>query len=185
MALRRGFKNEAELTALELRAELRLDKTDPLDPWRLARHLEVPIQKLSELEHEVPRAAKYFRTEGESQFSAVTVFQGTARVIIHNDAHSPARQASDIAHELSHALLRHQPSQALDEMGCRLWDQTVEDEANWHSGVLLVPAPAAWMIAVHGTSLQRAALRYGVSEQMMRYRINVTGAGKSNLRGRT
>lgn len=184
MALRRGFKNEAELTALELRAEIGLHKTDPLDPWRLASHLEVPIQRLSEFEHEAPSAARYFRAEGESQFSAVTVFQGTARVIIHNDSHSRARQASDITHELSHALLGHQPSQALDERGCRLWDQTVEDEANWHSGALLIPAPAAWMVAAHGTSLQRAALRYGVSEQMMRYRINVTGAGKANLRKR-
>jgi Zn-dependent peptidase ImmA (M78 family) len=182
MGLRWGFKKEAESTAIEIRDELGLRKTDPLDPWRLAKHLEIPIRTLSEFDITAPFAARFFAEEGESQFSAVTVFRDTARVIVHHDAHSRARQASDIAHELSHALLGHPPTQALDDRGCRLWDQTVEDEANWHSGVLLVPAPAAWLVAAHGYTLKWAADHYGVSEQMMRFRLNMTGANKANKR---
>jgi len=180
MGLRRGFKTEAESFAIELRDELGLRKTDPLDPWRLAQHLEIPIRTLSESGITAPFAAKYFAEEGDSQFSAVTVFRGTARIIVHNDAHSRARQASDIAHELSHALLGHPPAQALDERGCRLWDQTIEEEANWQAGTLLVPAPAAWLVAARKYTIEQAAHYYGVSEQMMRYRVNVTGAGKAN-----
>lgn len=180
MVLRRGFKAEAESTAIELRGELGLRKADPLDPWGLAQHLEIPILTLSESGTGAPFAAKFFTEEGDSQFSAVTVFRGTARVIVHNDAHSRARQTSNIAHELSHALLGHQPTRALDERGCRLWDQTIEEEANWQAGVLLVPSPAAWLVASRKYTLEQAAHIYGVSEQMMRFRMNMTGAAKSH-----
>lgn len=182
MSLRRGFKSEAELTALEVRAELNLLTTEPLDPRRLARHLDVLVIGLSELSSDAPLAAHYFSSDGRSQFSAATVFEGTARVIVLNDTHSRARQASSIAHELSHAILRHMPTAALDERGCRLWDQTNEEEADWLAGALLVPAPAAWKIAKNRLSLDRAAEDFGVSEQMMRFRMNVTGAAKAQLR---
>lgn len=179
MGLRRGFKAEAESTAIELRGELGLRKADPLDPWRLAQHLEIPVQSLSESGATAPFAAKFFAEEGESQFSAVTVFRGTARVIVHNDAHSRARQASNIAHELSHAILGHSPTQALDERGCRLWDPTIEEEASWQAGALLVPSPAAWLVVLRNYTLEEAADYYGVSEQMVRFRVNVTGAKRA------
>ena len=60
--------------------------------------------------------------------------------------------------------------------GCRLWDQTVEDEATWLAGSLLLPVDAALAIARGGMSPSEAVAHSQVSEKMVRHRLNVTGA---------
>jgi len=123
-----------------------------------------------------PEAVRHFCVVDPTRFSAVTVFMGLFRHIVHNDAHAAGRQASDIAHELAHGLLLHPPAPALDAGGCRNWDAELEEEANWLGGALLVPEEAAVLLARRGIPLDVAAEAYGVSEQMMDWRLNVTGA---------
>jgi Zn-dependent peptidase ImmA (M78 family) len=178
MELRRGFKTEAHDIAREIRSELKLAPTDPLDPWLLANHLEIPIYTLSFMKDDAPFAAHQFSNVDPAAFSAVTVFCGCMRRIVHNDSHLIGRQSSNLAHELAHALLHHLPTPALNDLGSRNWDQTVENEANWLGGALLVSEEAALMIARNKFSLSQAALRYKVSEDMIRFRLNVTGAQK-------
>ena len=176
MALRRGFKTEANAIAQDIRRELRLGPTAALDPWRLAEHLEIPVVPLSALRDESPAVVRHFCRVDPSAFSAVTVFDGSARVIIHNDSHSRGRQSSNVAHELSHGLLLHPPKPALDGSGCRDWDKEAEAEANWLAGALLIPDEAAMLVARRGLTTVEAAQIYGVSEQMARFRLNVTAA---------
>jgi Zn-dependent peptidase ImmA (M78 family) len=176
--LRHGFKAEANDIAREVRAELGLAPIDPLDPWRLAHHLDIPVKPLSSMREHAPSAAYRFSRVDTTAFSAVTVFRGRERHIIHNDFHSQGRQASNLAHELAHALLHHPPTPALNEVGSRNWDQTMEDEASWLGGALLVSEEAALMIARKKWPLFQAALHFRVSEDMIRFRLNVTGAQK-------
>ena len=185
MAYRRGFKSEANATAAEIRAELGLKALDRLDPMVLAAHLEVPIIPLSGFGDDAPGALRHFTEVETGAFSAVTVFRGTRRTIVHNDAHVPGRQASNVVHELGHAVLLHDPTPALDDRGCRLWDQKVEDEAQWLAGALLLTEDAALWIARNGTSLAVAASHFGISEQMVTYRLNVTGARKRVARAKS
>jgi hypothetical protein len=123
-----------------VRRELRLALHDPLDPWRLAKHLEIPVHKLSDLRTEV---AHHFLHIERSAFSAVTVFRSNRRVIVHNDGHNAGRQASDISHELGHGLLLHRPAPALSVVGCRDWDPVLEEEADWLGAALLISDEAA------------------------------------------
>ena len=176
--MRRGFKTEAKWIAKQVRDDLGLSSTDPLDPWKLAELLEIPVIRLSEFQEFAERASRYFSEAGQSVFSAVTVFDENRRLIVHNDSHSPGRQASNVCHELAHGLLLHAPTPALDDKGCRYWSKEIEEEANWLSGVLLVPDEAAIAVVRRGIDLVRAAPYYGVSVQMMTYRINVSGARK-------
>lgn len=176
MALRRGFKTEANSIAREIRRELKLHPVAPLDAWALAEHLDIPVLTLSSMSDAAPFAAAHFSNAGSSEFSAVTVFRGTRRVIIHNDSHSKGRQSSNLAHELSHGLLLHPPTPAMNDCGCRDWNQDLEDEAEWLSGALLISEEAALHIARHGLSCEEAAAVYGVSERMVQWRLNVTGA---------
>ncbi len=176
--MRRGFQTEAKWIAKQVRDDLGLSLTDPLDPWRLAELLDIPLLRLSEFQESAEGAYRYFREQGRSVFSAVTVFYGTRRLIVHNDSHSPGRQASNVWHELAHGLLLHTPTPVLDDKGCRYWSKKIEEEADWLSGVLLVPDEAAIAVVKSGMDLDQAALYYGVSDQMMTFRINVSGARK-------
>lgn len=185
MSYRRGFKSEAHSIATEIRAELDLRPLDRLDPWRLAEHLEIPIHSLSEFRVRRPGAVSYLLSIEPESFSAMTVFKGRQRLIVHNDAHNRSRQANDIVHELAHAILMHPPTPAINDRGCRNWNQDIEDEAQFLSGALLVTPEAAIRTIQNGLSLPMAAERYGVSPSLMQYRINVTGARKrvERLRG--
>lgn len=121
---RRGFRAEAERLALDVRTGLGLGAYAALDPLALARDLEVPVLALSALTVPPPgkdliaglgQAVGLLLGTEAAAFSAMTVFLGSRRVIVHNDAHNPGRQASDIGHELAHGLLLHSPTPALDD----------------------------------------------------------------------
>lgn len=175
---RRGFKKEVNEIAREIRRELGLHPADPLDPWKLADYLAIPVLTLKQFAKEAPKAFELFRGLEEDAFSAVTVFHGSARVIVHNNFHARVRQASDLAHEISHALLLHPPMQAFDALGCRNWNDEFESEANWLAGALLISEEAALRIVRDDLDPQYASAKYGVSQKMLQFRLNVTGAHK-------
>lgn len=184
MAYRHGFKSEANSIAREIRDELGLAMLDTLDPLVLAEHLEIPVTPLSDLRDDALGPVRHLMGDGKTDFSAVTVFAGRKRSIVHNDAHSPGRQASNVAHELSHGLLLHDPTPALDDRGCRHWNQNIEDEAQFLGGALLITEDAALWIVRNGLSKAEAAEHFRVSEQMVTYRLNLTGAYKRVTRTR-
>ncbi len=95
---RRGFRAEAERLALDVRTGLGLGAYAALDPLTLARDLEVPVLALSALTVPPPgkdliaglgQAVGLLLGTEAAAFSAMTVFLGSRRVIIHNDAHNP------------------------------------------------------------------------------------------------
>jgi Zn-dependent peptidase ImmA (M78 family) len=175
MAFQRGFKTFATGLATEVRSELGLRPLDKLDPRALAELLAIPIIDLSTLVADAPAVRHLLSVETEV-FSAVTVFDGPRRAIVHNDGHAPTRQHSNISHELSHGLLHHPATPALDDKGCRIWNQGIEDEATWLAGCLLMTERAALMVARGYWTIPEAAERLGVSEAMVRFRLNTTGA---------
>ena len=174
--LRRGFKKEAHALAREVRADLGLIPVDPLDPFALAAFLEIPVYPISDLGDGAAAAVRHLSERDPSAFSAVTIFEGMRKTIWHNDGHAPVRQRSNLAHEIAHALLFHTPGSDPDPVRARPWDRTAEDEAQWLGGALLVSDEAALALARAGTDLVSGAARYGVSTEMLTYRLNVAGA---------
>lgn len=181
--MRRGFKTEAKALSEQVRAELGIDLLDPLDPRVLAEHLAIPIWSVSDFADDHPGVA-HLLDGGRELFSAVTVFAGKRRTIVHNDAHLEGRQHSNLAHELAHGLLAHPPTPALDNKGCRGWNQDFEDEASWLGAALLVTEAAALTIARGRWTKEAAAAHFGVSTQMVQFRLNATGAAKRVQRQR-
>lgn len=180
MTFRRGFKKETNEYAKEFRAELRRKPFESLCPWDLAEHLSIPVIKLSQL-NDVDDAVEHLTIVDQKVFSAVTVFKGRKRLIVHNDSHHPRRQAANISHELSHAVLGHSPTPPFTDSGERFLDtkiQEVENEANWMGPALLISEEAALYIVRQEIPLQEAVTLYGVSQQLIQMRINVTGAKK-------
>lgn len=174
MSLRRGFKSEAETIADETREELGLLAGDVFDPHALAHLLAIPIVPLSTLSQE---AAEYFAVgDRAGRFSAVTIVDGTERLIVHNDGHVLVRQRSNLSHELAHVLLEHEAVPPLSDDGFRHLNSSVEDEATFLGAALLVPKQACIRLAMNSVPLEAAARRYDVSEQLMRMRLNLSGA---------
>jgi Zn-dependent peptidase ImmA (M78 family) len=183
MGSARGFKAEAERMAEQVRTELGLTNFQPINAHKLAEHLEISVWKLSNLHRRVDplkhdgleQAIGSLLTPRASALSAMTVFRGSTRVIVHNDAAEPGRQLSDLTHELAHGLLLHDPAPAIDERGCRNWKSDIEKEAEFLGGALIITGKGARWIAKSGLSEADAAQKFGCSKEMVRWRINASG----------
>ncbi len=175
MALRRGFKSEANWYAREMRRELGIIPHGKLCPWRLASHLDCELVKLTELYPSEPSAVAHFMNGASNDFSAAALEDG---IILHNDVHLPKRQASDLAHELAHKLLIHPLSPLADANGRRIYEPVHEEEANWLGPALLVSDEAALHIVKEKMSISQASDFYGATEDVVRMRLNVSGAFK-------
>lgn len=179
MKFRRGFKTDANWYAREMRTELGIAAYAPLCPWKLAAHLEYAVVQLSEYENDEPQSVAYLMSAlGQSEFSAITLYHRQHRIIIHNDAHNRGRQAANIAHELAHGLLMHTPASLVGEDGARTFNREQEDEAHWLGPALLISEEAAVHITRIGLSTSAACREYGVSEDLLQMRLQVTGALK-------
>jgi len=176
----RGFKAWCENVALRLRRELGLGPTAPLDPRRVASHLAIEVHT----PYDIPEFDRICLTrlvkEDPDSWSAVTLSTREKGIVILNPAHSRARQASDLMHELAHILLSHDPARIdVAEDGSLVlftYDKEQEEEANWLAGCLLLPRDALLSMRQRtGADLRLGAREYGVSEAMLQYRLNVTG----------
>jgi Zn-dependent peptidase ImmA (M78 family) len=178
-ALRRGFKSEAERISATTRAELGLTLVERLDCSILADHLGIPVISLPELERHGACAKNIRRlVSADSGFSAMTICVGSRRLIVYNAAHSRRRRANSLAHELSHVILEHPPMPAIAHGGCRKWDDSLETEADWLAGALLVPRDGALHWMRNGGGFDDGAEHYGVSTELFRWRVNQTGVSR-------
>ena len=170
MPFRRGFKAEANRIALRVREQLSLDAKAPIDPFAVCELYEIPVFKLSEVSPDSP-----FLRQAQSEFSAVTVPSGFHTAIVHNDSHHPYRQRSNVCHELAHCFLGHECAPPLTDEGTRSRDSGIEAEANFLAGALLIPNEAAIHILLNGNRFEAERI-YGVSNDMLTYRLRVSGA---------
>ncbi|MFG2305268.1 ImmA/IrrE family metallo-endopeptidase [Actinacidiphila glaucinigra] len=178
MTLPRGFKANAEREAVRLRKELGLTEGDPLSVRNLADHLGVKIvsaESLIDLERleELERLQAY-------AFSAATFEIAGRHYVVTNPLRPDGRQASDIAHELSHLLLKHDLSEVRELSGTpfRTCQPEEEEQATAFGGTLMLPRPLLLSAARRGMGPTEIAAACGVSEEMARYRYNTTGVAK-------
>ena len=176
MALRRGFKSEAERIARGARSEMGLNAAKSVAPEDLASLLGIEVRAGDEL---VPRERfrELERIQPDS-FSACTLRPSPERVVVvYNPLSARSRRSSDLAHELAHILLDHELSR-LERLGDVTFfscDAIQEEEAGWLSGCLLLPRALLLAEVRRGTSAKEIAKKCGISEQMAQYRLNVTG----------
>jgi len=181
--MERGFKTYANNLVLQVRGELRLSPTQPLDPWVLAEYLGIPTEPLSSFIEDAPLAARVFRTSAKSSFSAVTVHDGTAGTLPTTTiTHTAGRRAALLMN--LPRLLMHEPAPALDVRGLVVHRSEIEDQATFMGAALLVPEEAALSIVARAVAFTEAASYYGVSLELLRWRINSTGASLRVARSR-
>ncbi|MYB77397.1 MAG: ImmA/IrrE family metallo-endopeptidase [Chloroflexi bacterium] len=174
----RGFKARANDIALGLRKQAGLAQTAPLDPRDVFQRLSIQIVPLSQFLRACPTGTQALLSNS-GRFSAMLLPVGQGkRIVIHNDSHSSRRQVSNLAHELAHVLLVHAAEVVCTGDLSRRADSLVEAEAAYLGGCILVPNEAAYRIAFSGLDSHTAAKSYGVSEEMITYRLRMSGALK-------
>ena len=176
MALRRGFKSEAERIARRVRTELGMSATQSVAPEVLAKLLGIEVRAGDEL---IPRQ-RFVELEKIQPdcFSACTLRPSVDRVVVvYNPLSRESRRRSDLAHELAHTLLDHELSriEKLGDFTFLSCDATQEEEAAWLSGCLLLPRALLLMEVRRESGAKDIAKKHGVTERMAQYRLNVTG----------
>ena len=82
-------------------------------------------------------------------------------------------------HELAHLLLGHEPSTVFfpgqENLALRGFNKSAEDEANWLAGALLLPRDALVELRAKRRPKEVACDEFGVSRQMLDFRMRVTG----------
>lgn len=175
--MKRGFKAEVERLASRLRGEMGAAPTLRLDVDELARHLGISVRSADEF---VPVAElKRLDTLQPGCFSAATFYLPDGRVVaVTNPLNkSSARRDSDLAHELAHFILKHEPSQ-VDRLGDLTFfdcNPEQEEEANWLAGCLLLPRPLLLRAAREELTPTEVAEINSVSVEMARFRLNTSG----------
>ena len=186
IAFRRGFKSWCEATSLQFRVALGLRPTDPLPAARLAAHIGARVVTPREVPGLGNAANRQLVERDPSSWSAVTVTARSRHVIVVNPAHSPGRMSNDLMHECAHIILNHVPAKAILSADRLLmmsaYDRLQEAEADWLAAVLLLPRPA--LLSVAAAPSAAAARSYGVSEDLLQMRLNVTGVRNQAARRR-
>jgi len=186
--LERGFKAWAERTARSLRGELELREDEALDLAALAQVLGVRLITPLEVSGISKQTLGALLDEDPSGWSAVSVTSSERALVIFNPRHSKARQASDIAHELAHFVLNHEPSKLVvspdGQIVMRSYNSKQEEEANWLAWSLLLPREALLEARRRKMSTAEIARMYQVSEALVTFRMGVTGIRILEARGR-
>jgi len=177
MKFRRGYKKWADNEALRWRKELGLKKSDPLPARVLLDHLKIPYYPLDKLEGD-PVLIDSLRKTLIGHWSAVAIKGKGQWFIVHHDQHSPARQESDIMHEISHILCEHSSTSIDDLNGIPLlkYNHEQEEEAKWLGGCLQLPVEALTYCLFNDITPQMISEKYTASSEMVKYRLNVSGA---------
>ncbi len=186
--MERGFKSRCEEMSRSLRTELGLKPIDPLHPDGLASYLGVGVWQVTDLGLEDDCVDQLINVDGDA-WSAITVAASNLEVIIVNPKHSGGRYSSDVMHELAHLLLAHEPDTmffpADGDMALRGYRESAESEANWLAAALLLPREALVAARRRRISNQEICSRYGVSQQMLKFRTNVTGVDRQFKHAKT
>jgi hypothetical protein len=184
MVLRRGFATQTVMLAHEVRQELGLGEYDPFDPYALATEYGIPVISFAELD--CLAAVRHFTSCQRGKLSGLVIPIGTGRAIVENPTHDECRCRSTIGHEMGHVLLEHSfDVHLMDGDACRSGSPGQEEEATWLAGELLLPRDAARRVVFQDWPLEQVMHFYGISEQMAKWRLGISGGYQIRQRART
>ena len=179
MPFRRGFKSQCERRSVEFRKQFGLSKDAALSADTLAEELAVTVWSVDDVSGVSAAANCVLVDANDRSWSALTMRFGPHHLIVYKPVPSYRRRNSVIMHELSHIILGHELASAciLDD-GSLVpgnFNQDQEDEADWLAGTLLLPRPALISIRRRGISDSAACEEHIVSQDMLKWRLRMTG----------
>ena len=177
--MRRGFKAWCENAAVDYRRALQLRPKDPLNPEELAAHLDVMVWRPEDVPELSTDSLRQLTIHDRDSWSAMTLRVDDTNLIILNSAHALTRQRSSLSHEIAHLILDHEPGRIdVSPEGHLLlnsFEREQEEEADWLSATLLVPRAGLQVAYRANQDAQTLADHFGVSLDMLNWRLRMTG----------
>ncbi len=185
MSFARGFKASAERLADELRSQAGVPADGAADLEAIAGVLGARIVAADTL---VARGRLVeLKAIQPDAFSACTFsLPECGAVVVYNPLNAPERRNSDLAHELAHLALGH-ALRRIERLGAFSFltcDADQEAEAQWLAAAMLLPRPLMLHYWRAGVGPEEIAARFGVSLQIVAFRINATGVALQHGRER-
>jgi Zn-dependent peptidase ImmA (M78 family) len=152
---------------------------DPLPAVDLAEHYNVTIWSPQDVSGVPDADIQHLLSSGSQEWSGFTLRIDSSHLIVANSAQSPRRQNSVVMHEMAHIMLGHELVTGTITGGGffvpSTFSQDQEDEAAWLGGTLLLPRPALLWMRRRRLSDEDAATHFGVSPDLLKWRIRMTG----------
>ena len=173
-----------EQQALRIRALAGLPVDQPLNPYRLAQLAKLHVATLDDIRNLSEESRQQLLIHDPDSWSGGTIGplpNGWGLVIL-NPRHSHRRNVATLMEEICHVFLDHTPSRVNVPVGngqgkIAFRDFNEEDEkvAFAVGAATIVPYQALRQAIQQGLTAEQIAGRYGVSTDLVEYRIKVTG----------
>ncbi|MEH2354182.1 ImmA/IrrE family metallo-endopeptidase [Nostoc sp.] len=166
------FRQRCEGIATEQRSLLSLRAFEALPVDLLATHLSATIlipQQISTLDPSVLAVLL------DSDRWSAGIINHSPLWIVNNPRHTPARRESNLMHEFGHLLLGHKIVRFDSNTGLPLRRQSDENEATYLGGCLQIPRRGLLWAVQRQMTQTEIAVHFNASEEMVRFRSNVTG----------
>ncbi|MBD2703413.1 ImmA/IrrE family metallo-endopeptidase [Spirosoma sp. BT702] len=174
--LPRGFTTKAEKIAEAFRIDLKIHPCGHLCAFKLASHLGVSVCEATDYGIDTRLVERLI---GWSGLYLVNDFG--EKIVIHNTSHPLGRQHSTIMHELAHLVCEHPlPTEViLPELPfLRRYDPQHEQEAEYLGSTLQMTRKGLVWAMRRKMSITQIADYYKASEDMVDYRLHISGVSK-------
>ena len=174
---------EWEPIGLELRRVGKAQRSDILDPWRVASELGLLVPDCGPVLRDLPDSHySHLCVEGKDMWSGgvhpISMPDGTLLCLL-NPFHSKLRHKSTLMEEASHVYLDHETSavQCLgDGLRFRDYNKTQEKEAFGVGATALLPWDSLFRAINAYKTIVQIANAFKVTKELVEYRIKITGA---------
>ncbi|QKS18894.1 ImmA/IrrE family metallo-endopeptidase [Curtobacterium sp. Csp1] len=170
--------NKAALARLagDIRTETGLSPQDAFDPWEWSRRNGVKFVAIQSIPG-AEEAVRYFTATRFGVWSAALVSDGVGHAVFYDDSRPRVRIMSDLTHEVAHVEAEHllTPAWTSEDGKCGGGNREQEEEAAELAAAILVPKEQATLWALRGWPAESLARKYGVSDKLAEWRMNVSG----------
>jgi hypothetical protein len=171
--------------AQALRKRLNLSSSQILDPYKLAVAVGLRLVDLRSVCEQLDRESADLVLLRDKDSWSGGVFarplpDGT-RICILNSTHGPRRTKMTLMEEIAHIHLRHIPTSLMrlaDGLRRREYNMAQEEEAYGVGAAALLPWDTFFRAINSGRTIDQLAEKHDLSEQLVQYRIQITGASK-------
>src|SRR5439155_11268501 len=193
-------RKQFELRALGLRDFAGVASEQPLDPFKLAKFAKLLVVDFDTIEGLSPESRAHLLGEAADEWSGGACSRPLPsgwRLVILNPAHGKQRNRATLMEEVAHVFLGHQPNrlaiigrnptvrEGANQALARDYNHDDEEAAYAVGAAALVPYEALRRFVTQGRRASEIARHFGVSRQLVEYRIKVTHLWKEYKRAST